>query len=163
MKKKPPVILAARSVVRKTKSARLLTSKEKEFVAQALIGNVEEESKMYKSPLVLESLIEAIDNLKIDHTYVAKHIKEGLEGTKLFGKEAIEHPDWANRHKYFTSLLELTKIKQSAGGDSRSPSTPGQYKSHLRGKVEIIDVTPPAGRQAQRRLLAARPTNRKGA
>lgn len=41
------------------------------------------------------------DKFLIDYAY------KGLEATKLFGAEAIEHADWVAREKFFARILEL--------------------------------------------------------
>lgn len=166
--KRLPAVLAARSVVRKTKAAKHLTTRERDLVAKALVGEVSASHPAMESPLVQEAIIEALGDLKIDNKYVAQKIKDGLEAmeTKFFAKDGEVMDErsvinWGARHQYLTTLLEVAKIK----GDGSKPAGPGvvhlHYKSRLKAEPRTIDVTSPTSEKAQRRLIAAKPTNRK--
>lgn len=40
---------------------------------------------------------------------------EGLESTRLYGAEAVEHADWMARHKFWESICELKGIIKKNG------------------------------------------------
>jgi hypothetical protein len=47
--------------------------------------------------------------------FLIEYAYKGLEATKLFGAEAIEHADWVAREKFFARILELEEKIQKAG------------------------------------------------
>ena len=44
-------------------------------------------------------------------------LAEGLEATTLYGKEALEHPDYSVRHKYIMTSLQLYGYGVSSKGN----------------------------------------------
>lgn len=47
--------------------------------------------------------------------FIIDYINKGLNATRLFGAEAIEHADWVAREKFFARLLELEEKIVKAG------------------------------------------------
>lgn len=76
-------------------------------------------------------------------------LKEGLEATKLFGKDAVRHPDYMARHKYMETGLKLLGIQESpapAGGNTfnfnqtninADPNTP-EAKAIIDNTLDIL-------------------------
>jgi hypothetical protein len=75
---------------------------------------------------------------------LVQYVKEALEADKPYGTNAdILHPDWATRHKFFNTMLQLMGKLESAsssGGKSTVvvvyPQAPNQDQPR-----ETIDVT----------------------
>lgn len=53
---------------------------------------------------------ELLQEANITEDRIAQTIDEGMKATKLFGKDAIEHPDYAVRHKFMETSLRLLGI-----------------------------------------------------
>lgn len=47
----------------------------------------------------------------ITHESLVQTLKEGMTATKLFGKEAIEHPDYKTRHQFMTTGFRLLGVE----------------------------------------------------
>lgn len=52
---------------------------------------------------------EALERVGLTDKFLFRHLKKGFKSTKLFGKSAIEHPDFMARHKYLETTLKLKK------------------------------------------------------
>lgn len=54
-----------------------------------------------------KAIVDALRAAGITQTKLFSTLAEGLEATTLYGKEALEHPDYSVRHKYMMSGLQL--------------------------------------------------------
>jgi hypothetical protein len=78
-------------------------------------------------PPVRKAVMSAIEDMGVTEVYLAQTLKDGLRATKLCGKDEIEHPDFAIRHKYLETVLKLRE-------DLREGSTGGKESS---GQVNV--------------------------
>lgn len=152
--------LAARAVVDSTPQSQHLTAPERDYAARVLLGQ-QNPKDLEERPLLKETIIACLVELGVNTNYLAEHVKGGLEARRSYGKEGIGAPDWNSRHKYFETLMDMAGMKE----EPRSPLVGNlhlHYKSNLRAEPKTIDVSAPPTLKAQRRLQAAKPTNRRG-
>ncbi len=75
-------------------------------------------------------------------TKLAKVHDEGLKATTLYGKDAVEHPDYGVRHRYLETAYKLKgKLQQAQEGNRTlvlmvSGETASRY---------VVDETPKLG------------------
>ena len=53
-------------------------------------------------------MAELLERAGITDKLLADYSLKGLEATKFYGSDLIEHPDWMARHKFFVLVLKLT-------------------------------------------------------
>jgi hypothetical protein len=101
------------------KISRFLTDKESKFVKFRAMGHTMDDSKALagikpRKALTLatkEALGEVLDGLGITTGFIAQKIKEGLNAKSLYGKHAIEYPDYSTRHKYLDTAIRLKGLQ----------------------------------------------------
>lgn len=65
------------------------------------------------------AFIKLMEEAGLTDEYLADKLKEGTQATKLFGKDAIEHPDYAAQHRFVETSL---KIKQRIADNPAAPT-----------------------------------------
>ena len=59
--------------------------------------------------LVKVSLADKFEQKGLTDNAIADFALNGMNNaTKLFGKDAIEHPDWQSKHKFFETICKMT-------------------------------------------------------
>lgn len=66
-----------------------------------------------------QAFVALMEESGLTDDYLKKKLQEGMEATKLYGKDGIKHPDYAVQFKYFEFAAKLKGIQP----DVVAPST----------------------------------------
>lgn len=81
-------------------------------------------------PVVINSISKEMQSMGLGRRVFLETIKDGLQATKLFGKEAIEHEDHGSR-------LKAAEIGLKLHGELRNESSPGGVTMTKEAFVEM--------------------------
>lgn len=104
----------------KVKKKRAPTKKELKYLENRKAGQGKKEAAINagyapstadKSTAKIENNIhDLMDAAGLTATKLLAKLAEGLEATKLYGKEGIEHPDYGAQHRFVTTALQMRNM-----------------------------------------------------
>lgn len=167
-------VIKAKAVVESLLSAKALALHEREQVARVVAKATDDDHRedaltnaertMADRPHVQQVLVEALAKVGVTVDKIASTMAQGLNATtkKYFADKGIivderEDTDHYARHKFLITTLSALGV---AAKTTLGVTANFTYKSHLRGKEEAIDVTPPKTEQIKRRMQSQKAFNR---
>lgn len=104
----------------KVKKKRAPTEKELKYLENRKAGQGKKEAAINagyaestadKSTAKIENnIIDLMDAAGLTPAKLLAKVAEGLEATKLYGKEAVVHPDYGARHRFVTTALQMRNM-----------------------------------------------------
>ncbi len=112
-----------------------------QYNAARAAGYSENYSRQAKpEKVVKDSMIDLLEQAGLTDKKLINFAITGLRANKLYGKDAVEYPDWPARHKFFETILKLAnKIKETPLID-QSQHTHAYYIQQALSRAEMIDA-----------------------
>lgn len=110
----------SKDVTSRKKRKRAPTAKELKYLEgrkaglskgeAALAAGYSENTSKKSTAKIENNIIDLMDAAGLTPSKLLAKVAEGLEATKLYGKNAIEHPDYGARHRFVTTALQMRNM-----------------------------------------------------